>query len=99
MPNVDTLSEAITDLRAKGYVEDFNLEPQCLECRGGAYKLFPEEFTVDTYYRFEGMTDPADEAVLYAISSDKYGLKGILVNGYGIYADDTTNEMVNKLRF
>jgi hypothetical protein len=44
------------------------------------------------------MTDPANEAILYAISSLK-GKKGILINGYGIYSDPITDEMIAKLKY
>ena len=92
-----TLSGTIDDLRTQGYVEDFNLLQQCLECRNRQYRIFADEFEVDSYYRFEGASDPADSAILYAISSDKYGLKGVLVNGYGISSEQVTDEMLRKL--
>ena len=53
---------------------------------------------VQVYYRFEGLSDPGDEAVVYAISSAKYNLKGTLVNGYGIYSEPLVDEMVKALR-
>jgi hypothetical protein len=98
MENDDTVSQTIQSLREQGYTEDFNLQQQCLECRNGQYRIFHHEFSVDSFYRFEGPSDPADEAVVYAISSDKYGLKGVLVNGYGIYSDDVADEMLTKLK-
>ena len=97
MENSETLSGQIDILRTKGYTEDFNLKEDCLECRNGDYKLLHDEFSVDEVFRFEGNSDPADEAILYAISSDHYPLKGILVNGYGIYSDKITDQMVKKL--
>jgi len=84
MEKTDTLSGQITILRAEGYTEDFNLMEDSLECRDGDYKLLHDQFNVDEVFRFEGDSDPADEAILYAISSEHYPLKGILVNGYGI---------------
>ena len=48
---------------------------------------------------FEGQTDPADEAILYAISSDNHAIKGMLVSGYGIYTEGVTDELLAKLRF
>ena len=98
MKNFETLSQAMNALREEGYVEDFNLKQDCLECRNGEYRIFTDEFHIDSYYRFEGMSDPADSSILYAISSDKYGIKGQLVNGYGIYSEDTTDEIVEKLK-
>jgi len=97
MEKTDTLSGQITILRAEGYTEDFNLKEDSLECRDGDYKLLHDQFNVDEVFRFEGDSDPADEAILYAISSEHYPLKGILVNGYGIYTDKVTDQMVKKL--
>ncbi len=97
MENYETLTEAIEGLRRQGYVEDFNLKQNCIECRDGAYRIFHDEFQIEKFFRFEGQTDPADESILYAISSEKYQLKGVLVNGYGISAETLTNEMLDKL--
>ncbi|WP_268223382.1 phosphoribosylpyrophosphate synthetase [Sinomicrobium oceani] len=94
----DTLSQAMNVLREEGYVEDFNLKQNCIECRNGEYKIFHDEFEVDEYFRFEGMSDPGDSSILYAISSDKYKLKGQLVNGYGIYSESITDEMLEKIK-
>ena len=93
-----TLSETMNDLRKQGYTEDFNLQQNCLECRNGAFKVFADEFQVDKFYRFEGASNPSDAAILYAISSDSKHLKGLLVNGYGIYSEPATDEMMEKLK-
>jgi hypothetical protein len=93
-----TLSETMNELRKEGYVEDFNLQQNCLECRNGQFKVFTDEFKIDKYYRFEGHSNPSDQAILYAISSDRYQLKGVLVNAYGIYSDPVTDEMLQKLQ-
>ena len=85
-------------LKKEGYTEDFNLQANDLACQGNAVQVFPHEFVVDNHYRFEGLSDPTDEAVVYAISSPKYHLKGTLVNGYGVYADPLADEMVKALR-
>lgn len=98
MEQYSSLVEAIAGLKAEGYTEDFNLQQQCLECRNGRYQVFHDEFVVDKYYRFDVSSDAADQSIIYAISSEKYGLKGILINAYGIYSEPVTNEMLNKLR-
>lgn len=92
-----TLSETIDDLRKEGYVEDFNLRQNCLECRNGDFKVFAEDFKIDKFFRFEGESNPSDSAILYAISSDRHQLKGVLVNAYGIYSETLTDEMLRKL--
>jgi hypothetical protein len=93
----DTLSGAIGQLQADGYTIDFNLRENALECRHDGVQISHDDFVIDKYFRFEGMTDPADEAILYAISVPEHNLKGLLVNGYGIYSDPLSNEMMRKL--
>lgn len=97
--NYSNLIEAINDLKSNGYTEDFNLKQNCIECRNGQFKVFHDEFHIDKTFRFDVDTDPADQSILYAISSDKYNLRGLLVNGYGIYTEDISNEMMKKLRY
>ena len=97
MENYDTLSQAITALKKQGYTEDFNLKENCLECIAGKKDLLPHEFEIDKSFRFDVNEDPSDQAVLYAISSAMHHMKGLLVNGYGIYSDAASNEMLEKL--
>jgi hypothetical protein len=99
MESYDTLAEAINALRYQGYTEDFNLQQNCITCRNGEFSLSPEEFHIDKVFRFEGDTNPDDESILYAISSSKHDLKGVLVNAYGIYSEPLMDEMVKKLSF
>ncbi|MDQ2793623.1 MAG: phosphoribosylpyrophosphate synthetase [Bacteroidota bacterium] len=93
-----TVSEVLNHLKAEGYTVDFNLQDNCLICHGNAMKLSPDEFQVDRHYRFEGQSDPGDEAVVYAISSTKHAVKGTLVNGYGISSEAMGADMVKALR-
>lgn len=44
-------------------------------------KLSIGEFVVDKHYRFEGLSDATDEAIVYAISSTKVNIKATLENG------------------
>lgn len=98
METMDTLTDAISQLRFVGYTEDFNLSKDCICNSGNRVRLKPDEFVIDKYYRFEGASDPDDEAIVYAISSANGQVKGVLVNSYGIYSDDLTDELVKKLK-
>jgi len=92
--NYDTVSEAIRGLQQRGYSVDFNLSENCLVCETDKFDV--EDFEIVEIHRFEGNTDPSDEAIVYAIESNN-GVKGVLVNGYGISADPMTAEMARKL--
>jgi hypothetical protein len=97
MYSYDTLSEAITDLQKRGYKGNLNLKNDVLACADTGLQLSPEEFHIDEVYRFEGETDPGDELILYAIGSEKYQYKGILVNAFGIYAEEPSSHLIAKL--
>lgn len=97
MKSYDTLSEAMKDLQANGYTYDFNLCSGHIECNALKLKLHPEDFDIDEVHRFEGMSSTDDNSVLYAISS-KNGIKGLLVDAYGVYAENISDAMRKKLR-
>ena len=92
-----TLSETINGLIKLGYTHDFNVKGECIVCQQKNVTLPPDNFQIDKVYRFEGATDPDDQAILYAISSDKHEMKGTLVNGYGISSNAEVAKLVERL--
>lgn len=74
----------------EGYTIDFNLE--------SVIALSPDDFEIDSVYRFEGATNPDDQSILYAISATKSEIKGTLVNGYGISSVGETDELISQLK-
>jgi hypothetical protein len=90
----DTVSAAVDDLRDRGFTMDFNLSENCIICN--EHKFNPDDFNIVEVYRFEGNSDPADEAVVYGIES-RTGLKGVLVSGYGPSGDTLSGEIAKKL--
>lgn len=93
-----TLSGTMNELKDEGYTQDFNLKDQCIVCAQFGKPLSPEDFVIDKVFRFEGATNPDDQAILYAISSERLGLKGVLVNGYGISAVPEIDAIISKLK-
>lgn len=96
MHTYDTVSEAVSGLRKRGFTTDFNREFDCITCQTKALSLAPHEFEITEVYRFEGDSDPADEAVVYAIES-KHGVKGVLVDGFGPSSETASEAMIEKL--
>jgi hypothetical protein len=92
----NTLSEALSDLKARGYIHDFNIKPDCVECPALQLQLSPENFAVDEFHRFEGMSSTDDNSIVFAITSNQ-GVKGVLVDAYGVYASNLTEAMIRKL--
>lgn len=91
-----TLSEAINDLRNKGYVEDFNIKDNCIECKIGR-QIYPDDFIIDKKYLFDDGDSSVNQVELFVIVSKKYNMKGLLVNTYGIYSDTIAEDLLKKL--
>lgn len=92
----DTLSLAINDLNKKGYKAEFTLKPDKIVIKKKDKSYGPDDFEIDEYHRFEGMTNPSDMSIVYAISTND-GTKGTLTEAYGAYGEKSSAEMVKKM--
>lgn len=95
MYQYDSPVNAIEELKKKGYTEDFNLKDNCIVCAG--QKFGAGDFEIKEVYRFEGDSDPADEAIVLGIESSN-GIKGVLVNGYGYSSEPMGDAIERKLK-
>ena len=94
----DTLLDALNGLKKRGYTIDFNLAFDHIKCVDSGVCLSPSEFEITEYYRFEGISNPADSSVVYAVAAKDGSLKGALVTGYGMYSERLNEEMLQKLK-
>jgi hypothetical protein len=64
---METISQAVARLRDSGYPDEFSADAQGLKSAttGAVYR--PETLRVDEAVRFEGQSDPGDEAVVFAL--------------------------------
>lgn len=91
------LSDAIRDFEKKGY--SANLVAEYDHFRSQQISIYPEDFYVDQIVRFENSSDPDDQSILYAISSQEYSLKGLYVESYGLYHDSLSSPMLERIKF
>ncbi len=91
----ETLLDAIRDLKQHGFSHDFYLDKNGLYSPTLQQQFHPDEITIVNYYRFEGMSYPGDNDILYVLETNR-GDKGILICPYGVYADTAT--LIPKLR-
>jgi hypothetical protein len=98
MQAYDALLDALNGLKQRGYTIDFNLAFDHVKCTDTDVSLSPSQFEITEYYRFEGISNPDDESVVFAIASKDESMKGTLVSGYGIYSEPVNEEMMQKLR-
>jgi hypothetical protein len=97
MKSYDTVTEALQDLKTKGYNVDFNIAFDKIICSNNKICLNPNEFEIVEVFRFEGDTNPDDEDVVYAIESKDGKIKGTMTSAYGMYAESISSEMIQKI--
>ena len=89
-----TVLEAIKQLRDAGFMVDFNISGNALTINDALYDC--ADFEISEVYRYEGDSNPDEEATVYGIES-KDGVKGILVTSYGIYIEGASEDLLKKL--
>ena len=97
MTSYDTVTDALKDLKLRGYTVDFNIAFDKIICSKNQTTLNPHEFEIVEVYRFEGETNPDDEDVVYAVESKDGKIKGSMTSAFGIYAESISTEMIQKL--
>jgi len=94
---METLDVAITRLERAGYVDALRASADgFLAVRTGRIHP-PETLIVDEIVRFEGESDPADEAVLFALRSRDQSMRATFVATYGPSADPVGGSLIKRL--
>jgi hypothetical protein len=92
-----TLSEATTALKEKGFTAEFSVnEDACLIDTHDHSAYSAEKINVVEFHRFEGPSDPADEAVVYALVTP-FGTRGILIDAFGPESDPHVDTFIKGL--
>ncbi len=84
-----SVSQALAELKEKGFDYDYNLnENEIL--------MDPDNYIIHHIYRYEGNTNPDDEAIVYGISSfdDK---KGVFVAGYSANSSSEVYKVFQRI--
>lgn len=80
------LSTVMNSLAKKGFDKEFKINSKGAQLDGHDRVYHPSDLWILKVYRFEGESDPADMAALYAIETTD-GRKGFVLNAYGTYSD------------
>ncbi|MFV8370773.1 hypothetical protein [Flavobacterium sp. LB2R40] len=84
-----TVSKALEELKEKGFTIDFNVQEKRIIDS-------PDDFEIVHLYRYEGESDPGDEATVFGIKSST-GEKGVFVAGLSSFADNSAAMVLNEL--
>lgn len=85
-----TVSKALQELGQKGFTIDYNIKDSDIidnTC----------DFEIVHIYRYEGESDPGDEATVYGIKCNKNGDKGVFVAGNSTYEESNAAMILHEL--
>lgn len=92
-----TLIECIEKVAIDGYTENFTIKNHRLYSALKDKYFEANDTHIVNYYRFEGASNPEDMDILYVIETTD-GMKGILTDAYGPYANAGINEFILKVQ-
>lgn len=91
----DTLSQAMNSLKDRGFNEEVEVIDDS-HIRIGDQEYSDQEIEILEFHRFEGMSNPADTSVVYALNS-KDGNKGLLADAYGADASEKVAKFLENV--
>jgi len=80
-----TMTDAMQDLTQRGFTANFEFLNGGFRTSDGSKTFSPDQLTIVEHHRFEGVSDPDDLSVLYAIEAAD-GTRGIVADAFGPYA-------------
>lgn len=83
-------------LQSDGYTQNFIANEKGIENTSTHKFYIPSEVKIDNFYRFEGESDPADNAIVYAIEAND-GTKGTIVDSYGSDANPHISKFITEV--
>ena len=82
----------------RGFTEHFGVTEDQLRGFESGKTFGSEDIIIREYERFEGVSDPDDMAILYALESSS-GLRGTLVDAFGVYSNPVIGAYLKRVRF
>ena len=96
IPSMNTLTAVVNKAIKNGYTDNLKMTKQGLFCERTDKTYIPTDIKIKDFYRFEGQSDPADNAIMYVIETED-GMKGTLIDAYGTYADENINKFMGEV--
>jgi hypothetical protein len=82
--SIPTVVAEIQELRTRGYTADFSVTPEgLLRCDPCGYSMKPGEAVIESTARFEGPSNPDDQAIVFGLHCEGCGIRGVLITAYG----------------
>ncbi|MEO5974968.1 MAG: phosphoribosylpyrophosphate synthetase [Ilumatobacteraceae bacterium] len=97
-PHPLTVTEAVVFLHEQGYTDEIELNGPKFVCARNNLSYDLANVIVDHTFRFEGDSDPGDEAIVLGLRYPDSDIRATLVSAYGREADPATAAFFRRLR-
>lgn len=94
--NMKTMVGVLNSSKLAEFTKQFKITNQGLASSDTKKTYQPNQVKVVHFYRFEGESDPADNAILYAIETDT-GEKGTIIDAYGMNNDPMVSDFMKQV--
>lgn len=88
--NENNLLGAVSELRAKGYNDDYIVEANTLINTNTNVYLASDDFEIENAFQFEITENAVDSQYLFTIKNKQTGSKGLLIDLMGTHYHETT---------
>ncbi len=96
LPYMKSLATCLKTVVRDGYTEDFRITENGLEALQHHKIYQPDEINIINFFRFEGPSNPDDNAILYVIEA-RDGTKGTLTDAYGVYMNADVSNFIKHV--
>ena len=83
-------------LEERGFTDQFQVHNSQLYSTESNKSFLPAEISAVNFYRFEGVSNPSDMSIMYAIETYD-GRKGTLIDAYGVYANQEVGDFMQHV--
>jgi hypothetical protein len=95
-PGYPTLIDAVDGLTGRGFTEHFGVCRDGLRALDSGQMFRTQDLVIREYHRFEGVSDPDDMAICYAIETLD-GVRGVLVDAFGVYSNPLVSTLLQHV--
>jgi len=94
---IPTLADVMAKLAARGFTDQFRIAGERLRSIQSGKLYAPGDLRLVDFHRFEGVSDPDDMAIVYALET-RGGVRGTLTDAFGVYAEPGVGEFMEQVK-
>lgn len=92
-----TLTDVMAELAARGFTDQFRVAGDRLRAVSSGTLYAPGDLRLVDFHRFEGVSDPDDMAIVYALET-RGGVRGTLTDAFGVYAEPGVGAFMEQVK-